>query len=136
MKLSALIIFLTSTLFFSCDPHARHVFKVDNSGSQDVEVIYTLEGMEIQDTLVAAGDLIYIHASNSEACIDSLEDEAFALLLESFLVMRGMDTLNFQVPGDLNQWDYEQTDNSGALLSPCSGEGTYTFPISDSLYPI
>lgn len=126
---------IVGALISSCDPHARHLFGVDNTGSTDVDVVYIVAGMEAQDTLVAAGELVYFHAINTEACIDSLDDETFSEELEFFLVSRGGDTLIIQEPGNMSQWKYAQTDNAGAMLSPCSGEGTFTFLISDSLYP-
>jgi len=130
-SISAFLVF--GYLFISCDPHARHRFGVDNAGATDVDVIYTVAGMEVQDTLVPAGDLVYFHGINTEACIDSLDATSFAEEIESFLIVRGGDTLTIQEPGDMSQWMYKQTDNSGALLSPCSGEGSYTFLVIDSL---
>ncbi|NQT62272.1 MAG: hypothetical protein HQ556_04875 [Candidatus Marinimicrobia bacterium] len=36
----SLLVF-TSQIFTSCDPHALHDFRIDNTSSVDVEVIYT-----------------------------------------------------------------------------------------------
>ena len=130
----SLLVF-TGLTITACDPHTHHDFNIDNTSSIDVEVVYTTKDAESRDTLVAAGDHIYIHKVKTEKCIDGLADETFSAELEAFLVLRDSDTLNMQVPGNMDEWEYEDWANDGAFLSPCSGEGIYTFWISDSLYP-
>ncbi|MBT4036220.1 MAG: hypothetical protein HOB84_04145 [Candidatus Marinimicrobia bacterium] len=136
-KVIQMVLFFTILCMLSCptEPHSEFYFEIENNGSTNVNVSYTILDSLNTDTSLVAGRWLTIHETSVGSCFEPLNDNEFAKHIELFMVIRDGDTLNVQTPGNRSEWRYVGWDNGGAISNPCGGSGHYTFLISDSLYP-
>ncbi len=136
-KIIQWVLVLTSLGMLSCpsEPHSEYYFEIENNGSTNIDVIYTVLDSSSKETSLAAGRWLTIHETSVASCLEPLDDKAFEMEIESFVILRYGDTLNVQIPGILSEWEYIGWDNGGAMTNVCGGSGFYTFFINDSLYP-
>lgn len=130
---TTLLIALTLGCFSSCDPVATYYFKVENYRANKVRVIFTTPSEAEVEKTIESTKLITIYTFTEDDCIEELGDTKFESAIESFIVVSGIDTLCCQVPGRREDWEYIEEMFYGSNFSGCSGNGTYTFFVNDSI---